>query len=84
MSPKIGPHKVQKGTANGIIIPTARGPLRRAPLVGRQGRENMNLEIEYIPVKDIVPYKNNAKLYPDEVIANCIKRAERKAGSHGR
>lgn len=42
---------MQKGTANGIIIPTARGPLRRVPLVGRQGRENMNLKIEYIPVK---------------------------------
>ena len=44
----------------------------------------MNLEIEYIPVKDIVPYKNNAKLHPDEVIANCVKRAERRAGSNGR
>ena len=39
----------------------------------------MNLKIEYIPVKDIVPYKNNAKLHPDEVIANCVKRAERRA-----
>lgn len=35
----------------------------------------MNLKIEYIPVKDIVPYKNNAKLHP----ANCAKRAERRA-----
>lgn len=39
----------------------------------------MNLKIEYIPVKDIVPYKNNAKLHPDEQIGQ-IKRSIEEFG----
>ena len=39
----------------------------------------MNLKIEYIPVKEIEPYKNNAKLHPDEQIGQ-IKRSIEEFG----
>ena len=39
----------------------------------------MSLKIEYIPVKDIVPYKNNVKLHPDEQIGQ-IKRSIEEFG----
>lgn len=39
----------------------------------------MNLKIEYIPVKEIEPYKNNAKLHPDEQIEQ-IKRSIEEFG----
>ena len=39
----------------------------------------MNIEVEYIPIKDIKPYKNNAKQHPREQIEQ-IKRSIEEFG----
>jgi hypothetical protein len=35
-------------------------------------QEQIKLKIEYIDIKNITPYKNNAKLHPDEQIDEII------------